>query len=82
MYKAAIWAEASATPGVIQGLSLGPTLFIDFMNDLSEIINASDVWLFVDDAMAAAKTVSETDCCAIQPDPNALGEWTVSNHLL
>ena len=55
MYKGAISAEARATSGVFQGLSLSSTLFIGFINDLPKVIKACDMWLFADDSKAVGK---------------------------
>ena len=40
------------------------------------------MWLFANDSKVAGKAASETDCCAIQQNLNALEEWSISNHLL
>ena len=81
MYKGAKSAEASVTSGAIRGSFLGPTLLIGFINNLPELINARDMWLFADDSKTADTAASKTDCCAIQQNLNAPGECSLSNHL-
>ena len=62
VFKEAKFVEASVTSGVIQGSSLGLSLFRSIINNLPEVISACDMWLFADDLKAAGKAASETDC--------------------
>ena len=82
-YKRAISAETSVTFGVIQGLSVYSTLslFIGFIYDQPEVNNACEMWLYADNSKTAGKAVNETNCCTIQQDLNALGEWSISNQI-
>ena len=64
-----------ATSGVPQGSILGPSLFIMFINDLSEVLKESNCLLFADDAKIFKTIKSIADCFLLQIDINNVVAW-------
>ena len=60
--------------GVTQGLVLGPTLFIIYVNDLEDNL-VSKVAKFADDTKLGGKLICTEDCDRIQDDLNKLIDW-------
>ena len=64
----------SVISGVPQGSVLGPSLFLSYINDISEGLN-STVRLFVDDTIAYLAIKSKRDTRLLQDDLNILADW-------
>ena len=62
------------TSGVPQGTVLGPCLFLQYINGLSEGIG-STVRLFADDTVMYLTIASQTDSHKLQTDLNNLAKW-------
>ena len=59
-----------------KGVSLGPLLFIIFINDLPLTINFSHLFLFVDDTKCLSPIHSPTESLNLQRDLQAIGAWS------
>ena len=60
--------------GVLQGMVLGPVLFLSFINDLPAAVK-SKVRLFADDCVMYREVSSDSDCIQLHEDLNRLEEW-------
>ena len=80
-YCGALSDAASVTSGVIQGSSVGPLLFVAFINDLPDQISNCDLLLFADDPKAIGKSDNEHDHALIQDDLSAIEVWSEENEL-
>ena len=68
--------------GVPQGSILGPLLFVLFMNDIYESIDAeTNIELHADDTKIWRKIKSESDCDFLQKDIDALYAWSRKNKI-
>ena len=65
----------SVTSGVPQGSVLAPTLFLVYINDLSEGVN-SYINMFVDDAKMCKWVKGEEDCNILQNDLDKIWKWS------
>ena len=61
--------------GIPQGSVLGPILFVIYINDILENINA-DGLLFADDTKIFRSIMSQEDALSLQEDPKRLEEWS------
>ena len=61
--------------GVPQGTVLDPILFLVYINNLSECIKYSKVWLFADDHILYMQIDSQSDCKKLQEDLDTLQHW-------
>jgi ribonucleases P/MRP protein subunit RPP40 len=68
------------TSSVIQGSTLGPILFLIFINDLPNSIKSS-IRLFADDAIIYRKVCSIYDCVLLQKDLLSLHLWAAINKM-
>ena len=65
---------APVISGVPQGTVLGPILFLIFINDLPQNINAN-IRLFADDCIVFSTIKTTEDCKALQEDLDTLSDW-------
>ena len=68
------------TSGVPQGSILGPTLFVLFLNDITEKIDAkTNVLMYADDTKIWREISSEDDHHVLQRDIDSLLDWAIKN---
>ena len=67
----------SLITGVIQGSSIGPLLFVMYINELADILRACGVIvrLFADDLKMYARMISPVDVSVLQGALDRLVEW-------
>lgn len=69
------------TSGVPQGSNLGPLLFILFVNDITTVVQHSEIRLFADDAKLFLKIRNISDCEKLQIDVQNIYKWSEVNML-
>jgi retron-type reverse transcriptase len=68
---------ASVLSGVPQGSILGPILFIIYINELPDCLNAdSNIFVYADDAKLFRHVSTSQDSLNLQNDINKLSNWT------
>lgn len=70
-----------APSGVPQGSHLGPTLFLAFINDMSQVIHNSSYSLFADDLKIFKVINTASDATHLQEDLSRVLEWSSLNKL-
>ena len=80
IYRDSVLAPISVTSGVIQGLVLGPLLFVGFISDLPEQASHCDILLFADDSIAIGAAADSREDL-VQQDLNSIESWTEANHI-
>lgn len=70
-----------APSGVPQGSHLGPTLFLAFINDMSNVIRYSNFSLFADDLKIYKVINTVSDSLQLQEDLTRVLEWSQENKL-
>ena len=75
--RTSISTTLPVTSGVPQGSVLGPLLFILFINDLPDIFNHSNCFLFADDS----KFICKTNCSDLKSDVDSFTHWCTQNGL-
>lgn len=68
------WSDVSS--GIPQGSVLGPLLFVIYINDLPEVVEHSEAYLFADDTKIFKDISTEQDCVDLQSDFHALQQWS------
>ena len=67
--------------GVAQGSRLGPLLFTLFINDLTKVIQHSNLELYADDCRISRKILNSNDVTKLQMDINAVLTWVKKKKL-
>ena len=67
--------------GVPQGSSLGPILFLLFVNEMPQVVENASLAMFADDSKCFKVIYQESDFVNLQRDLDALSTWSVSNEL-
>ena len=79
--KASPWSKV--TSGVPQGSVLGPCLFIIYINDIDQAIDAVlQIMKFADDTKGCAIADTEEDCCRIQNQLDKIHQWSLDWQML
>jgi hypothetical protein len=73
--------EVRVTSGVRQGSVLGPTLFLEYVNDNWKSIE-STIRIFADHCLIYRKKLSNKDVGNLQIDLNRLEEWAFENEII
>ena len=60
---------------------MGPLLFNIFINDITSVVNESEIILYADDIKLYKSISTIDDTTMLQADLNALVSWSASNHL-
>lgn len=68
-------SDLLVSSGVPQGSVLGPTLFLVYINDISDNLNFSAIKLFADDALLFSQVNTLQDSVNFQEDLNILDQW-------
>lgn len=67
--------------GVSQGSTLGPTLFLIFVNDLPRCVEEAKCLLFADDLKLSLSIVDDSDTNMLQQDVDSVWKWSQDNNL-
>lgn len=69
------------TSGIPQGSVLGPFLFVVFINDLPDVIENSEIYLFADDVKLFRVTTRKEECALLQEDVDRVAQWSSTSKL-
>ena len=71
----------TASSGVPQGSNLGPLFFKIFINDICDIIQYSDFYIFADDLKLCRTIYTNNDSLLLQQDIDNITKWCVTNKM-
>jgi hypothetical protein len=66
----------SVPSGVPQGSTLGPTLFLLYINDLPMVVEHCRILMYADDVKVYLRMSNDADCRLLQEDLARIKEWT------
>ena len=67
----------NVTSGVPQGSVLGPILFVLYINDLPDVVDAdSNIYMFADDTKLYREMSDVTDVTTLQSDNTEMEKWS------
>ena len=82
LYNNILSDELSLATGVPQGSTLGPMLFLIYINDLPDVLLYSDCLLFADDTVLyLGKKEYDIACTEMQLDLDAVHAWCNNNQI-
>ena len=75
-------SDSLVISGVPQGSIVGPTLFILFINDITQCITSgTQIALYADDTKIWRPIKTQDDLCILQNDINSLSKWATRNKM-
>lgn len=71
-----------AHSGIPQGSILGPLFFSVFINDITRVVNYSDIYLFADDLKLVKSVRNDSDVKYLQDDIDNIQKWCIKNKMI
>lgn len=71
----------TASSGIPQGSILGPLFFNVYINDITNVVKHSRVYLFADDLKLLKPILNTSDAKYLQDDINNIHEWCIKNKM-